>query len=148
MVLPPRTSCVQGPDVWRAQACWGDGELGRAGPGGGGGAGMGLRLLGDLGAFTVSLLPPPFRRTPVGAVKMQDPTRPPLQMGGQRGLAMDSRLCHPREGLLGVGSPGRGTACVWVTLRPGPRARSTAGQFSGSTTSVGSGRYWGYFVRL
>lgn len=80
------------------------GELSRAGPGGGGGVGRGPRLLGDLGAVMGSLPPPPFPRTPVGAVIMQDPTRPPsLQMGVQRGLATDSRALSPQQGFWGRG---------------------------------------------
>lgn len=111
------------------QACWGDGELGRAGPGGGGAAGRGPRLLGDLGAITVSLPPPPFSCTPVGAVKMQD-TRPASFSpdGGRRGGSPRiPGLCHPPAGLLGAGSPGTDTAPAWVTLWPGPRAPSAAG---------------------
>ena len=104
-------------------------ELSRAGPGGGGPVGRGPRLLGDLGAITVSLPPPPFPRAPVGAVKMQD-TRPATCSpggGAQRGLATDSRALSPPSRAPGAGSPGRDTARAWVTLWPGPRARSAAG---------------------
>lgn len=128
MGFPPRTCCVQGPDVRMAPGVRGHGELGRAGPGGGGAVGRGPRLLGDLGAITVSLPAPPFPRTPVGAVKMQD-TRPASFSpdGGRRGGS-------PRI-------PGQGhSSCLGDALAWPTRSVRCGG-------GMGSGRYGGYFVR-
>ena len=85
MVFPPRTCCVQGPDVRRAPDMLG--ELSRAGPGGGGGVGRGPRLLGDLGAVMGSLPPPPFSKRQLSWL-----------VSGCLSLFL---TCHQSQGVLG-----------------------------------------------
>lgn len=146
MVFPLQTCCVQGPDVRRAPDMLG--ELGRAGPGGWWGCGEGPSASRGPGGCHGLSPSPSLPSYPSGR---RDNAGPHLAFfspdGGAEGARHGFPGFVPPAGLLGAGSPGKGTAQVWVTLRPGPRARPAAGQFSGSATSEGSGRYGGYFVR-